>query len=103
MSNSGPDLVLVFSGKRKSGKDYICQRIGDALLQNSRPVSLETVTLSAPLKEIYARENGLDYERLLDSTDYKEKYRLDMIEYRQREDLCYSKLNYASLKLNDII
>ena len=36
----------------------------------------------------FKQEHGLDYERLLDSTPYKEEYRLDMIQWgeRVRED-----------------
>jgi phosphomevalonate kinase len=72
-----PDLVLVVSGKRKSGKDFICDKLfrglGDKYL-------VQLVTLSAPLKQAYAIENRLNFEKLLDSSDYKENYRLKMIE-----------------------
>jgi phosphomevalonate kinase len=78
MSVKNPDLILIFSGKRKSGKDYTCEQLKEHFLENSR-VTLDFVTLSAPLKEIYAAEHNLDYAKLLDSSDYKEKYRLDMI------------------------
>ena len=30
--------------------------------------------LSGPLKECYAREHGLDFEKMLSASDYKEKY-----------------------------
>ncbi|XP_075301122.1 phosphomevalonate kinase isoform X2 [Opisthocomus hoazin] len=45
--------------------------------------------LSAPLKEQYAQEHGLDFQRLLDASAYKESYRRDMIrwgEERRRAD-----------------
>ncbi|XP_069506340.1 phosphomevalonate kinase isoform X2 [Ambystoma mexicanum] len=37
--------------------------------------------LSGPLKEQYAKEHGLDFNRLLDPSEYKETYRSDMIQW----------------------
>jgi phosphomevalonate kinase len=74
-----PDLILIFSGKRKSGKDYVCKKLSDYLQANSHLYHFTMITLSAPLKRLYANENSLDYEKLLDSSEYKEIYRLDMI------------------------
>lgn len=79
MGKQDPGLVLVISGKRKSGKDYVCQKILDFLRSHPERFSPMAITLSAPLKQTYAEEHGLDYQRLLDSSDYKEAYRLDMI------------------------
>ncbi|XP_070208662.1 phosphomevalonate kinase-like isoform X2 [Littorina saxatilis] len=45
--------------------------------------------LSAPLKGQYAKEHNLDFDRLLDASDYKEHYRVDMIrwgEERRNQD-----------------
>jgi phosphomevalonate kinase len=39
-----------------------------------------SISISAPLKEEYAKANNLDYERLLDSSSYKENFRAKMIE-----------------------
>ena len=77
-----PHLVLIICGNRKSGKDFISSRIVNYLTPKSYDVRL--ITLSANLKEQYAKENDLDYERLLDSSDYKEKFRADMIKYVRR-------------------
>uniref|UniRef100_A0A8C5WLY8 Phosphomevalonate kinase n=1 Tax=Leptobrachium leishanense TaxID=445787 RepID=A0A8C5WLY8_9ANUR len=71
----GPHLVLIFSGKRKSGKDYVTEIIRDRL----GPDTCTVLRLSGPLKEQYALEKGLDFQRLLDASEYKEKYRADMI------------------------
>ncbi|XP_037532592.1 phosphomevalonate kinase [Nematolebias whitei] len=73
----GPKLVLVFSGKRKSGKDYVTDVIQNRL-------GLETccvVRLSAPLKQQYAQEHGLDLDQLLGPGPYKEQYRANMIQW----------------------
>jgi phosphomevalonate kinase len=31
------------------------------------------IRLSGPLKECYARDHGLDYQKMLSASDYKEK------------------------------
>ena len=77
IQNIEPHLLLVLSGKRKSGKDYVTKKLVDTL--DSKLVDIRLCTLSACLKEQYAKENNLDYERLLDSSSYKESYRTDMI------------------------
>ena len=40
--------------------------------------------LSGPLKAQYASDHGLDLEKLLGASEYKEKYRLDMIQWGER-------------------
>ena len=74
----GPRLVIVFSGKRKSGKDYICERL-EELFEADYPGEAEVGRLSAPLKKAFADENGLDFAELLTDGPYKEKYRGPMI------------------------
>jgi hypothetical protein len=75
-----PNLILIVSGKRKTGKDYICQKIVNHLESNFTDfISIRVITLSSPLKKMYAIEHNLDFEKLLDSSDYKENYRMDMI------------------------
>ncbi|KAH6939259.1 hypothetical protein HPB50_016583 [Hyalomma asiaticum] len=48
--------------------------------------------LSEPIKEAYAKEHNLDYNRLLDSSDYKELYRAKMVawgEEKRSQDLSF--------------
>lgn len=82
MSNQGerllvstPNVVCIFSGKRKSGKDFIVEKLKNLIGENY----CEILRLSAPLKQEYARIHGLDFNKLLDASTYKEKYRKDMI------------------------
>ncbi|XP_061174375.1 phosphomevalonate kinase-like [Saccostrea echinata] len=76
-----PRAIVVFSGKRKSGKDFIAD-----LLQEKFSTELCTVLrLSGPIKSQYAKENGLDHQRLLDSSEYKETYREDMIQWGEEK------------------
>ncbi|XP_042371048.1 phosphomevalonate kinase [Plectropomus leopardus] len=82
---SGPKLVLVFSGKRKSGKDYVTDLIQERLGSDVCCI----LRLSGPLKQQYAQEHGLDLDQLLGPGVYKEQYRADMIrwgETRRRQD-----------------
>jgi phosphomevalonate kinase len=78
-----PLAIIIFSGKRKSGKDYC----SDRLLALVGPSVAEIGRLSAPLKKAYADEHGLDYEKLLGASSYKERYRESMIAWgEQRRD-----------------
>eukprot|EP00123_Amoebidium_parasiticum_P015082 comp22776_c1_seq1/m.35631 comp22776_c1_seq1/g.35631 ORF comp22776_c1_seq1/g.35631 comp22776_c1_seq1/m.35631 type:complete len:192 (-) comp22776_c1_seq1:573-1148(-) len=74
MAGASPRVVVVFSGKRKSGKDHTTDLLKDRL-----GYSAQILRLSGPLKFQYAKENGLDGEKLLDASAYKEQYRADMI------------------------
>lgn len=71
----GPRLVLLFSGKRKSGKDFVTEALQSRLGGDVCAV----LRLSGPLKEQYAQEHGLNFQRLLDASTYKETYRRNMI------------------------
>ncbi|XP_074539073.1 phosphomevalonate kinase [Halichoeres trimaculatus] len=85
---SEPRLVLVFSGKRKSGKDYVT----DWILERLGPQVCCILRLSGPLKQQYAQEQGLDLDQLLGPGPYKEQYRADMIQWgetRRNQDPGY--------------
>jgi phosphomevalonate kinase len=64
--------IILLSGKRKSGKDYIGEKLAEQL-------GAVLLHLSEPLKFEYARLNQIHGEQLLNSSSYKEKYRKDMI------------------------
>jgi len=96
-----PRLVILLSGKRKSGKDFVAEALirhfssllSDPTTSSSSPPSSSSaatlIRLSAPLKRRFADERGLDFHKLLDSSEYKEKYRREMIvwgEERRRAD-----------------
>ena len=81
-----PRLILLFSGKRKSGKDFVTDLLQvngcanpeihalDVYYQEHLGSGCVILRLSGPLKECYAREHGLDFEKMLSASDYKEKY-----------------------------
>ncbi|XP_051721623.1 phosphomevalonate kinase [Ctenopharyngodon idella] len=85
MTPAQPRIILLFSGKRKSGKDYVTD-----LLQHRLTAEMCCILrLSAPLKLQYAQDHNLDYEELLGCGQYKEEYRADMIrwgEMKRRQD-----------------
>ena len=72
-----PVIVLLFSGKRKSGKDYVVTKLSEIL----GDINCEVLRLSAPLKKQYAIEHDLDFDKLLDSSTYKEQFRSAMISW----------------------
>ncbi|KAI6072948.1 phosphomevalonate kinase isoform X1 [Aythya fuligula] len=78
---AAPRAVLLLSGKRKSGKDFVAEQLRSRL----GPAVCCVLRLSAPLKERYAEEHGLDFQRLLDASAYKEMYRQDMIRWGEEK------------------
>ncbi|XP_055945146.1 phosphomevalonate kinase-like [Argiope bruennichi] len=76
-SNGKPDIIIILSGKRKCGKDYVA----NILLERYGKDDAVILRLSGPLKERYALENNLNYEKLLDSSEYKEIFREKMIKW----------------------
>uniref|UniRef100_A0A8I5NWV6 Phosphomevalonate kinase n=1 Tax=Papio anubis TaxID=9555 RepID=A0A8I5NWV6_PAPAN len=76
-----PRLVLLFSGKRKSGKDFVTEALQSRLGADVCAV----LRLSGPLKEQYAQEHGLNFQRLLDASTYKEAFRKDMIRWGEEK------------------
>ena len=71
---------ILFSGKRKSGKDYVA-----AHFSNFYQKKMQIVRLSAPLKKAYAEENGLNYENLMTSGSYKEAHRENMVKWGENK------------------
>ncbi|XP_055534274.1 phosphomevalonate kinase [Wyeomyia smithii] len=80
-----PRVVLLFSGKRKSGKDFLTDR----LLQRLTDKCAQIIRISEPIKRSWAEKLGLDLQELLGDGPYKERYRREMIEWsdqKRRED-----------------
>lgn len=76
-------LVIILSGKRKSGKDHISTLITN-YVGHQRMRDLAILRIAQPIKEEFARTNKLDYTRLLDSSSYKENFRQSMVEWSER-------------------
>lgn len=71
-----PQIILLFSGKRKSGKDFITTH-----LQKSLGNKCDVLKISHPIKSHFAKEKNLNLNDLLGDGEYKEQYRLDMINW----------------------
>merc|ERR1711935_381459 len=111
MALAPPRLVVAFSGKRKSGKDFVTEKVC-ALLNEGLPTDfgLETAgtspnatigRLSAPLKAAFAQEHGLDFQELLSDGSYKEQYRAQMITWGEEQRIKSSGY-FAELVLQDV-
>uniref|UniRef100_A0A6B2LJZ4 Phosphomevalonate kinase n=1 Tax=Arcella intermedia TaxID=1963864 RepID=A0A6B2LJZ4_9EUKA len=80
----------MISGKRKSGKDYVAEKLMKVL--KGKGFNPGLVHLSGPLKKAYADIHGLNYQLLLKSDSYKEQFRKDMIlwgELKRNQDPSY--------------
>ena len=64
--------VIVLSGKRKSGKDFLGEKLGEHL-------NATLLHLSEPLKLRFAEIHQINGDELLNSSAYKENYRKEMI------------------------
>ncbi|XP_043462912.1 probable phosphomevalonate kinase [Leptopilina heterotoma] len=69
--------ILIFSGKRKSGKDYITDKLFERLGGEKSVI----VKLSGPIKSHWAKSLNLDLNQLLGDGPFKEKYRLEMVKW----------------------
>ncbi|KAK3607909.1 hypothetical protein CHS0354_036734 [Potamilus streckersoni] len=76
-----PSAILVFNGKRKSGKDFISVSLQKRFGEDKCAI----LRLSGPLKKQYAKEHNLDFDKLLDASEYKEKYRAEMIKWGEEK------------------
>uniref|UniRef100_A0A8D8PYA6 Phosphomevalonate kinase n=1 Tax=Cacopsylla melanoneura TaxID=428564 RepID=A0A8D8PYA6_9HEMI len=83
MTLNYPKLILLFSGKRKSGKDFLT----DHLFEKIGAEHCTIVRLSTPIKSHWAKVNGLELDKLLGSSQYKENHRAAMIEWSEAERL----------------
>lgn len=83
-----PQTVLLFSGKRKSGKDFIT----NILHERIDPGKSVIIKLSGPIKSHWSKSLNLDIDQLLGDGQYKEKYRLEMAKWGEnvrRKDYGY--------------
>lgn len=74
-----PVCVLLFSGKRKSGKDYFT----DKLLEESDKEKYVIIKISAPIKNYFSKTYDLNLNDLMSSSEYKENYRTEMIKWSE--------------------
>ncbi|XKL63987.1 hypothetical protein PGB90_006351 [Kerria lacca] len=78
---SNPKIILLFSGKRKSGKDFITDALFDRLNSNNAVI----IKISGPIKSYWAQCNNLHLNDLLSDSLYKEKHRKQMIKWSEEQ------------------
>ncbi|XP_045775753.1 phosphomevalonate kinase isoform X1 [Maniola jurtina] len=85
-----PKVILLFSGKRKCGKDFLTDRLKEKFGDKC-----EIIKISKPIKNHWAKENNLNLNELLSDGEYKELYRLAMIkwsdEMREKDYGCFCR------------
>lgn len=72
---TNPKRIFLFSGKRKCGKDYVT----DLLIERIGHEVAVIIKVSTPIKSRWAKEKGLDFQQLMGASEYKERYRREMI------------------------
>ncbi|VDO04215.1 unnamed protein product [Rodentolepis nana] len=90
---------IAISGKRKSGKDYFANLLRKEIM-NRLGKTAAIIHISEPIKRAFAEEQNLDLEKLMSSSEYKEKFRRTMVhwgEVERRKDptvFCRKSLEY---------
>uniref|UniRef100_T2MD40 Phosphomevalonate kinase n=1 Tax=Hydra vulgaris TaxID=6087 RepID=T2MD40_HYDVU len=69
-------VIIVLSGKRKSGKDYIADK---NFLTRLVTILVCKIKLANPIKMHFSKKFGLNFEELITSSPYKEEVRKEMI------------------------
>ncbi|XP_055713057.1 phosphomevalonate kinase isoform X2 [Phlebotomus papatasi] len=76
-----PRILLLFSGKRKSGKDFLTEN----LLKILGTEKCEIVRISEPIKSFWAKDKNLNLKELLSDGPYKELHRKEMIVWSEEQ------------------
>lgn len=71
--------VILISGKRKSGKDFISEK----LLERIGKEKCTIIRISEPIKSHFAEQNNLNLTELMSNNFYKETYRREMIQWSE--------------------
>lgn len=75
-----PKILLILSGKRKCGKDFLEQII----VKHFDSANCVSFRISAPIKSYFSKMHQLDYGELLKASNYKEQYRNDMVKWSEQ-------------------
>jgi len=67
MCVGSPDIIYMISGKRKSGKDFISDRLKARIGE-----AATIVRIAGPIKYLFSQHKNLDFERMLTADEYKE-------------------------------
>ena len=76
-----PKIIIVVSGKRKSGKDFFT----DNLVKQISEVNCHILKVSSPIKRHFSKKYNLSYSELITSSNYKEQCRAEMIKWGEEQ------------------
>lgn len=68
-------LFILISGKRAGGKDYCAKKLSQAALALDPPIGMSRVAMGDWSKRLYAEENKIDFDRLMNDREFKEQHR----------------------------
>lgn len=77
-------LIVLVSGKRYAGKDYICDQAIN-YLTNLHKLNCIKISHSDINKQLYCEKVGADLNRMLLDRDYKESHRNKLIAFAQKQ------------------
>ena len=97
--NKRDEIVLLLSGKRFAGKDFICNKIESKLYKNN--ISYKRFNHADQMKRIYCESTGANLELMLKDRKYKEQHRNELTRmyqglvsnYQNRFRFCQSIYN----------
>ena len=81
MGTSKVKQIIVLSGKRKSGKDFVA----DELVKKFGAENCCLIRTSKPIKSHFSKLYGLDLEVMMTSSSYKEKIRAEMVAWGEEQ------------------
>lgn len=76
--------VIVMSGKRAVGKDFIADRLTEILNQNG--IRAHKTSLGMFNKKLYAKKKGIDFQRLSTDRGFKEARRFSLVNHHMEMD-----------------
>jgi phosphomevalonate kinase len=91
-------VVVLISGKRKSGKNFFADNLARLLPKDS----YEMMAFADVAKLRVAQTYGLDYQRLLHDNEYKEEHRTTLIAYAEAKKTFYGEHVWAEELLGQI-
>lgn len=73
--------IIVLSGKRKSGKDFVAENIVDRLKEENCVI----IRVASPIKKHFCNKYNMSYDEMITSSQYKEQRRQEMIKWGEMQ------------------
>lgn len=74
-------VIIVISGKRKSGKDYVTNNIVKEIMESFCHI----MRVASPIKKHFCQKYNMNYEEMMTSSQYKEMRRAEMIRWGEEK------------------